>query len=63
MSGSDPLVECAANFSEGRRPEVVAAIAQSIRGVEGVAVLDIDSDADHNRSVITFAGGWDFFDG
>ena len=56
MSGSDPLVECAANFSEGRRPEVVAAIAQSIRGVEGVAVLNIDSDADHNRSVITFAG-------
>ena len=56
MTGSEPLVECAANFSEGRRPEVVAAIAQSIRGVEGVAVLDIDSDADHNRSVITFAG-------
>jgi len=56
MSGNDPLVECVANFSEGRRPEVVAAIAQSIRDVEGVAILDIDSDPDHNRSVITFAG-------
>ena len=56
MSGNEPLVECVANFSEGRRPEIVAAIAQSIRGVEGIAVLDVDSDPDHNRSVITFAG-------
>jgi glutamate formiminotransferase len=56
MSGNGPLVECVANFSEGRRPEVIAALAQSIRDVEGVAVLDIDSDTDHNRSVITFAG-------
>jgi glutamate formiminotransferase len=35
---------------------VVAAIVQSIRDVEGVAVLDADSDTDHNRSVVTFAG-------
>ena len=56
MSGNEPVVECVANFSEGRRPEIVAAIAQSIRGVEGIAVLDVDSDPDHNRSVITFAG-------
>jgi glutamate formiminotransferase len=56
MSGTEPLVECVANFSEGRRPEVVAAIAQAVRGVEGIAVLDVDSDPDHNRSVITFAG-------
>ena len=56
MSGKVPLVECVANFSEGRRPEVIAAIAQAIRDIPGAAVLDIDSDADHNRSVITFAG-------
>ena len=56
MSGNGPLVECAANYSEGRRPEVIAAIAQSLRDVEGIAVLDIDSDPDHNRCVITFAG-------
>ncbi|MFN0105098.1 MAG: glutamate formimidoyltransferase [Bryobacteraceae bacterium] len=57
MSGNNgPLVECVANFSEGRRPEVIAALAQSIRDVEGVALLDIDSDTDHNRCVITFAG-------
>jgi glutamate formiminotransferase len=49
------LIECVPNFSEGRRPEVIAAIADAIRGV-GATVLDTHSDPDHNRSVITFAG-------
>jgi glutamate formiminotransferase/formiminotetrahydrofolate cyclodeaminase len=48
------LVECVPNFSEGRRPEVVAAIRDAIAAVEGVSVLDVSSDASHNRSVITF---------
>lgn len=49
------LVECIPNFSEGRRPEVVAAIIAAIESVPGVALLDSSSDADHNRSVVTFA--------
>ncbi len=49
------LVECVPNFSEGRRPEVVAAISEAISGVSGVTVLDVSSDYSHNRSVITFA--------
>ncbi len=48
------LVECVPNFSEGRRPEVIAAIRDAIGSVEGVSVLDVSSDASHNRSVITF---------
>jgi len=48
------LVECVPNFSEGRRPEVVAAIRDAIASVNGVSVLDVSSDASHNRSVITF---------
>lgn len=48
------LIECVPNFSEGRRPEVVAAIRDSIAAVRGVAVLDVSSDVSHNRSVITF---------
>jgi glutamate formiminotransferase/formiminotetrahydrofolate cyclodeaminase len=48
------LVECVPNFSEGRRPEVVGAIRDAIASVEGVSVLDVSSDASHNRSVITF---------
>ncbi len=48
------FVECVPNFSEGRRPEVVSAIRDAIAGVKDVAVLDVSSDASHNRSVITF---------
>jgi glutamate formiminotransferase/formiminotetrahydrofolate cyclodeaminase len=48
------LIECVPNFSEGRRPEVVAAIRDAIAGVAGVHLLDVSSDASHNRSVITF---------
>src|SRR6202521_3795544 len=48
------LVECVPNLSEGRRPEVIEAIRAAIASVEGVSVLDVSSDASHNRSVITF---------
>jgi glutamate formiminotransferase len=50
------LVECVANFSEGRRQEVIDSIVDSIGGVTGTAVLDIHSDPDHHRTVVTFAG-------
>ena len=49
------LIESVPNFSEGRRPEVVAAIVAAIQA-PGVAVLDQSSDWDHNRSVVTVAG-------
>ena len=48
------LIECVPNFSEGRRPEVVDAIRDAIASFDGVAVLDVSSDASHNRTVITF---------
>src|SRR5919112_1681750 len=48
------LVECVPNFSEGRRPEVVAAVRDAIAAVDGVTVLDVSSDASHNRTVVTF---------
>jgi glutamate formiminotransferase len=50
------LVECVPNFSEGRRPETVDAIAARVTAVAGVHLLDRTSDRDHNRSVLTFAG-------
>ncbi|MBI2679684.1 MAG: glutamate formimidoyltransferase [Candidatus Solibacter usitatus] len=55
MSGA--IVECVPNFSEGRDRAKVARIAAAIQSAPGVAVLDQTLDADHNRSVITFAGG------
>lgn len=48
------LVECVPNFSEGRNPETIAAIRDAIASVQGVVVLDVSSDADHNRTVVTF---------
>ena len=37
----------------------VGAIAGAIASVPGVLVLGAESDSDHNRSVITFAGSPD----
>jgi glutamate formiminotransferase/formiminotetrahydrofolate cyclodeaminase len=48
------LVECVPNFSEGRRPEIVDAIRAAIAAAPSVHILDVSSDASHNRSVITF---------
>jgi glutamate formiminotransferase/formiminotetrahydrofolate cyclodeaminase len=50
------LIECVPNFSEGRRPEVIEAIAQAIRQVEGVKLLDVDPGKATNRTVMTMAG-------
>jgi glutamate formiminotransferase len=50
------LIECVPNFSEGRNAETVRAIEEAIASVSGVFVLRAEMDADHNRSVITFAG-------
>ena len=49
-----PLVECVPNFSEGRDPAVIAAIRDAIAATTGAHVLDVSSDASHNRTVITF---------
>jgi glutamate formiminotransferase len=49
------MIECVPNFSEGRDKTVVDAIEQAIDSVAGALLLHRTSDADHNRSVITFA--------
>jgi glutamate formiminotransferase len=50
------LIECIPNFSEGRRADVIDEIAEAVAGVDGVQLLDVQSDATHNRSVVTFVG-------
>src|SRR5688572_18071185 len=50
------LVECVPNFSEGRRSDVIDRIVAAMAAVEGVQILDRESDADHNRSVVTLVG-------
>ena len=51
-----PIVECVPNFSEGRRKDVIDALADAIRKVPGARLLGYEADADHNRSVFTIAG-------
>jgi glutamate formiminotransferase len=50
------LVECVPNFSEGRDAAKIDAIVQAVVSVPEVVLLDRESDADHNRSVLTFVG-------
>ncbi len=50
------IVECVPNFSEGRNKAVIDAIADAIRSVSGVKLLDVDPGADTNRTVYTFVG-------
>jgi glutamate formiminotransferase / 5-formyltetrahydrofolate cyclo-ligase len=51
-----PIIECIPNVSEGRRGDIIEAIAAAIRAVPGVRLLDYSSDQSHNRSVFTMAG-------
>lgn len=51
-----PRLECVPNVSEGRRPEVVARLAAAAASPPGVRLLDLSSDPDHHRSVLTLAG-------
>jgi glutamate formiminotransferase len=50
------VIECVPNFSEGKDLKKVYEIVQAIGSSPGVYVLGWEADADHNRSVITFAG-------
>jgi len=47
------LVECVPNFSEGRDLAVIDSIISAIKSAK---VLNVHSDPDHNRTVVTFMG-------
>lgn len=53
------MIESIPNVSEGRRADVIDALARSVRESAGVLLLDRSSDPDHNRSVLTMAGSAD----
>lgn len=53
LTGS--VFQCVPNFSEGRRKEVVEAIAEAAQNA-GAVVADWSLDPDHNRSVVTLLG-------
>lgn len=49
-------MECVPNFSEGRDQGILDAIADAIKSVKNVSLLDVDPGADTNRTVFTMAG-------
>lgn len=49
-------MECVPNFSEGRDPQKINAIAEAIQSVNGAHLLNIDSSPAANRTVMTLAG-------
>ncbi|MDP7036516.1 MAG: glutamate formimidoyltransferase, partial [Candidatus Marinimicrobia bacterium] len=50
------LVECVPNFSEGRDKGIITQITDSIAGIDGITILDVDPGKDTNRTVVTFVG-------
>jgi len=50
------ILLCIPNISEGTNLDVVEQVVAEIRRVEGVKILNYSSDADHNRSVLTYLG-------
>ncbi len=50
------ILECVPNFSEGLDAVVIQAIADAIRAVDGVKLLDVDPGKSTHRTVYTFAG-------
>ena len=54
-----PLFEAVPNFSEGKDATKISRITEAVRAISGVRILSLHSDPDHNRSVLTFAGGAD----
>ena len=53
------IIECVPNFSEGRDQDVVKRIAAHFSGRAGVKLLDVQTDGDHNRMVVTAIGAPD----
>lgn len=50
------LIECVPNFSEGRDMTIIKQITDVIESIDGIKLLDVDSGAATNRTVVTFVG-------
>ena len=50
------LLECVPNISEGRDEKKIALISEEVKRHQRAKLLDVSSDKDHHRSVLTFIG-------
>ncbi len=56
MSQGKKYILAVPNFSEGRRQEVIEAIVDQVRNVEGVKLVSYEPEHDFNRTVVTVIG-------
>ena len=56
MGRMDQLVECVPNISEGRDQAVLSKLIECTQGTSNLELLDLHSDPDHHRSVLTLVG-------
>jgi glutamate formiminotransferase len=50
------IIECVANFSEGRDAGVIQTLVSAVSGASGL-ILNVFSDPDHHRTVVSFITG------
>jgi len=50
------IIECVPNISEGANLDVVEKVAERVRAVKGVRLLNVAADAAQNRTVFTMVG-------
>lgn len=56
MSQEKKYILAVPNFSEGRRQDVIEAIVDQVRNVEGVKLVSYEPEHDFNRTVVTMIG-------
>lgn len=52
----DKILMAEVNISEGTNNDVIDQVKEAFLSVDGIEVVDIDSDKDHNRTVFTYKG-------
>ena len=50
------IIECVPNFSEGANKQILNQLADAIKNVPGVKLLNVDPGVATNRTVFTFVG-------
>lgn len=56
MSDVKKYILAVPNFSEGRRTDVIEAIVDEVRKVDGVKLVSYEPEHDFNRTVVTCIG-------
>jgi glutamate formiminotransferase / 5-formyltetrahydrofolate cyclo-ligase len=50
------ILSCVPNISEGRDQALIEKVLDAVRAVKDAKITEVSSDADHNRTVITYLG-------